>query len=51
MKKINESITKLLVNHINNYEDIIFDAMHILLNGNYIKYDINNSIYINKKVS
>lgn len=48
MEKINQSITVLVASHLKNitkYKKDIFDALHILLNGSFIKYDIENSVY------
>lgn len=48
MEKINQSITVLVASHLRNitkYKKYILEALHLLLNGNFIKYDIENSIY------
>lgn len=54
MNKTKSNITKLVMCKINNtveYKNEIFDALHKLLNGNYIKYNIENTIYNNLNLS
>lgn len=54
MSNLKESLTKLIVSKINDmskYKKEILNALHILLNGNYVKYDIENSIYQDEKIS
>ena len=54
MNKINQNITSLLasqVNNINKHKTEIINALHELLNGHYLKYDIENSIYHNDGIN
>lgn len=54
MNETKSNITKLVMCKINNtveYKNEIFDALHKLLNGNYIKYNIENTIYNNLNLS
>lgn len=56
MTELKKSLTKLIVSKVNNishYKKEIINSLHILLNGNYVKYDIDNNIsnIENKSVS
>lgn len=54
MEKIKQSITVLVASHLKNitkYKKDILDALHILLNGSFIKYDIENSLYHNDNLT
>ena len=54
MNETKSNITKLVMCKINNtveYKNEIFDALHKLLNGNHIKYNIENTIYNNLNLS
>lgn len=54
MSELKKSLTKLVVSKVNNftkYRKEIIDSLHILLNGNYLKYDIENSIYSNEELN
>lgn len=56
MTELKKSLTKLIVSKVNNishYKKEIINSLHILLNGNYVKYDIDNNIsnIENKNVS
>lgn len=47
MTELKKSLTKLIVSKVNNishYKKEIINSLHILLNGNYVKYDIDNNI-------
>ncbi len=47
MSEINQLITELLasqVKNISNFKSEILTALHVLLNGHFLKYDIENSI-------
>ncbi len=51
MEKLRQSLTKIIVSKVNNianYKKEIINSLHILLNGNYVKYDIDNAIYDEK---
>ena len=53
IKTVNENITNLIslkIEKTTKYKNEILKAMNILLNGNYIKYDIENAIEINNKI-
>ena len=53
MDNLNKSITNLLVERMHAIEtskDEILSALHILLNGNYLKYDIENTIINDTKI-
>lgn len=54
MNKINGNITTLIasqVNNINKHKEEIIKGLHELLNGHYLKYDIENSIYHNNTIN
>lgn len=56
MTELKKSLTKLIVSKVNNishYKKEIINSLHILLNGNYVKCDIDNNIsnIENKSVS
>ena len=53
MNKIDKSITELVknkINNINQFKDEIIDSLHLLLNGNYNKYNINETIINNTNI-
>lgn len=48
MNELKQSLTKLVVSKVNNiskHKAEIINSLHILLNGNYVKYDIDNTIF------
>ena len=56
MTELKKFLTKLIVSKVNNishYKKEIINSLHILLNGNYVKYDIDSNIsnIENKNVS
>lgn len=53
-KELNKSLTKLVVSKVSNiskFKKKLINGLHILLNGNYVKYDIDNSIYNDKSIN
>lgn len=53
-KELNESLTKLVVSKVSDiskFKKEFINGLHILLNGNYVKYDIENSIYNDKSIN
>lgn len=53
-KELNKSLTKLVVSkasNISKFKKEFINGLHILLNGNYVKYDIDNSIYNDKSIN
>lgn len=53
-KELNKSLTKLVVSKVSDiskFKKEFINGLHILLNGNYVKYDIDNSIYNDKSIN
>lgn len=53
-KELNKSLTKLVVSKVSDiskFKKEFINGLHILLNGNYVKYDIDNSIYNDKLIN
>lgn len=53
-KELNKSLTELVVSKVSSisrFRKEFINGLHILLNGNYIKYDIENSIYNDKSIN
>lgn len=54
MTELTKSLTKLMVSQVDTislFKKEFINGLHILLNGNYINYDIDNSIYKEDKIN
>lgn len=53
-KELNKSLTRLVVSKVSDisrFKKEFINGLHILLNGNYVKYDIDNLIYNDKSIN